>query len=69
MIINKMGEQLQAYDFDIEYMKGKNNVVADALSRKPTLCSLTSIFADWKVSIISKYAKDSFACKIFYSGW
>jgi hypothetical protein len=53
-----------AYDFDIEYMKGKNNVVDDALSRKPTLCSLTSISVGWKVSIISEYAKDSFATKI-----
>ena len=55
---------MKAYDFDIKYVKGKNNVVVDALSRKPTLCSLTSIFADWKVSIISEYAKDSFATKI-----
>ena len=60
----KWVRKLQAYDFDIEYMKGKNNVVADALSRKPTLCSLTSISVDWKVSIISEYAKDSFATKI-----
>ena len=45
-------------------MKGKNNVVDDALSRKPTLCSLTSISVGWKVSIISEYAKDSFATKI-----
>ena len=56
--------KLQSYDFDIEYMKGKNNVVADALSRKPTLCSFTSIFVDWKVSIILEYAKDSFSTKI-----
>ena len=45
-------------------MKGKNNVVADALSRKPNLCSLTSISVDLKVSIILEYAKDSFATKI-----
>ena len=25
--------KIQAYDFDIEYVKGKNNVVADALSQ------------------------------------
>ena len=42
----KWVRKLQAYDFDIEYMKGKNNVVVDALSRKPTLCSLTSISAN-----------------------
>ena len=56
--------KLQACDFDIEYMKGKNNVVVDALSRKTTLCSLKSILVDWKVSIILEYAKDSFATKI-----
>ena len=55
---------MQDYDFDNEYMKGKNNVVVDALSRNPTLCSLTSISVDWKVSIILEYAKDSFYTKI-----
>ena len=60
----KWVRKLQAYYFDIEYRKGKNNAVDDALSRKPTLCSLTSISTDWKVSIISEYAKDSFATKI-----
>ena len=29
----KWVSKIQAYDFEIEYVKGKNNVVADALSR------------------------------------
>ena len=29
--------KIQAYDFEIEYVKGKNNVVVDTLSRIPTL--------------------------------
>jgi len=32
--------KLQAYDFDIEYVKGKKNTTIDALSRKPEICSL-----------------------------
>ena len=35
--------KIQAYDFDIEYVKGKNNVVADALSRRPATLSLMSL--------------------------
>ena len=29
----KWVSKIKAYDFEIEYVKGKNNVVADALSR------------------------------------
>ena len=38
--------KIQAYDFDIEYVKGKNNVVADALSRRLATLSLMSLDAD-----------------------
>ena len=31
----KWVNKVQAYDFEIEYVKGKNNVVADALSGVP----------------------------------
>lgn len=42
-------------------MKGKNNVVANALSRKPYLCAMTDISVDWRVGTTIEYAKDSFA--------
>jgi len=36
----KWASKLQAYDFDIEYVKEMNNVVVDSLSRRPSLFSL-----------------------------
>ncbi|XP_059068173.1 uncharacterized protein LOC131858745 [Cryptomeria japonica] len=59
--------KIQAYDFDIEFIKGKNNTVADALSRKPSLaalCSLSEISADWKAQLLVEYSKDQHACEI-----
>jgi hypothetical protein len=35
--------KIQAYNFDIEFVKGKNNVVADALSRIPSTYSMSEI--------------------------
>lgn len=48
---HKWVKKIQTYDFNIEFVKGKKNVVADALSRKPsvaTICSMSEISADWK---------------------
>jgi len=38
----KWVSKVQAYDFDIEYVKCKN-VVADALSRRPAAFSMTNL--------------------------
>ena len=42
----KWVSKIQAYDFDIEYVKGKNNVVSDAIFRRPTVLSLMSLDTD-----------------------
>lgn len=42
----KWVSKIQAFDFDIEYVKGKNNVVANALSWKPAIFLLTQISVD-----------------------
>jgi hypothetical protein len=55
---------IQAYDFDIEFVKGKNNVVADALSRRPSIYAMTNVSIDWKDHLVMEYAKDQFACQL-----
>jgi hypothetical protein len=60
----KWVNKLQACDFDIEYVKGKKNVVVDALSRKLEICSLADILADCKSHLLVEYSKNTFACDL-----
>ena len=55
--------KIQAFDFDIEYLKGKNNVV-DALSRRPYV-SLMDVVEDWNDILEVEYCKDKFSCELF----
>ena len=43
----KWVSNIQAFSFDIEYVKGNNNVVANSLSRILSL-SLMDVAKDWK---------------------
>ena len=54
----KWVSKIQACNFDIEYVKGTHNVVANALSRQGQLNTLTSITDDWKNEVVAKYPKD-----------
>jgi hypothetical protein len=38
--------KVHAYDFDIEYVKEKKNIVVDALSRRPPTFFMTKISTD-----------------------
>eukprot|EP00253_Pinus_taeda_P023806 PITA_23806 len=44
--------------------KGKNNVAADALSRRPATLSLMSLDTDWRARLLVEYSKDRFACEV-----
>jgi hypothetical protein len=56
--------KVQAFNFDIEYIKGKKNIVVDALSRRPVTCSLMDVLADWKSHFLVEYSKNKFACEV-----
>jgi hypothetical protein len=56
--------KVQAFDFDIEYVKGKKNILVDALSRRPTACSLMEISTDWKSHLLVEYSKNKFTCEV-----
>ena len=56
--------KVHAFDFKIEYFKGKKNIVADALSSRPVACSLMEISVDWKSHLLVKYSKNKFACEV-----
>jgi hypothetical protein len=54
----KWVRKIQAYDFDIEYVKGKKNIVVDSVSRKPIVCSLMDISTDLKSQLLVEYSKN-----------
>lgn len=60
----KWVSKLQSYDFDIAYVKGTQNVVANALSRRPHLSSISLITENWRHMIVAEYAKNPWASSI-----
>jgi hypothetical protein len=56
--------KIQAYDFDIEFFKGKINVVADSLCRRPSIYAMINISLDWKAHLLVEYSKKKYACKV-----
>jgi hypothetical protein len=57
----KWVSKVKAYDFDIKYVKGKNNMVAYALSQRPTTFSIYEIVVDSKSLLLVEYSKNTFA--------
>ena len=60
----RWSEFLSEYDFGISYIKGKENVVADALSKRPRIFSLIPIKVDLRQRVLDRLIKDSWYLKV-----
>jgi hypothetical protein len=56
--------KIQDYEFDIEFVKGKINVVADAFSKRPSVYAMLDISVHWKAHLLVQYSKNRFTCEL-----
>ena len=57
-------EFLCEYDFNVHYIKGKGNVIADSLSRRQHEISVLSLGVDLWVRILEVLPSDTWYCKV-----
>ena len=55
---------MSEYDFGISYIKGKENVVIDALSRRPRIFFLVTLKVNLKEHVLTQLPGDSWYLKV-----
>jgi hypothetical protein len=55
---------MSEYDFGISYIKGKENVVMDALSRRPRVFSLVPLKVNLRERVLTQLLGDSWYLKV-----
>jgi hypothetical protein len=60
----RWSEFMSEYDFGISYIKGKENVVIDALSRRPRIFSLVTLKVNLREHVLTQLPGDSWYLKV-----
>jgi hypothetical protein len=60
----RRSEFMSEYDFGILYIKGKENVVADALSRRPRIFSLVTLKVNLREHVLTQLQQDNWYLKV-----
>jgi hypothetical protein len=60
----RWSEFMSEYDFSISYIKGKENLVTDALSRRPRIFSLVTLRVSLREQVLTQLLGDSWYLKV-----